>query len=427
VTFTAPAAPTSDVAASNAVPATGWLLYDADCPFCTRSARRVERLIGTRGYAILPLQTPWVRDRLGLSATAPWREMIVLTHDGDRAGGADAALRLAEAFWWGVPLAWLGRRPGVHALLRRGYAWIAARRSCAGGACALPAHRHPASVFDWLPLIALGTAAGLGARGWEPWWYMWALAGALYAGCKWLTWRRGPRATTVRSLGYLFAWPGLDAPAFLRDTAIVEKPRRAEWWFAATKFLAGALLLWGGVRLVPAATPLVAGWIGMIGLIFVLHFGSFHLLALAWRRAGVNAEPLMHAPILAGSLADFWGRRWNTAFSTLAHRFVFRRFAPRIGTIGATLLVFAVSGVVHDLVISVPARGAYGLPTLYFLIQATGLLFERSATGKRLGLGRGLSGRAFTIVVTLAPVGLVFHPPFVHAVILPMLRALGAA
>lgn len=407
-------------------PATGWLLYDGECGFCTRSARRVEGLIGRRGFAILPLQTPWVREKLGLHPAEPLREMIVLTRAGQRAGGADAALLLAGRFWWSVPLTWLACIPGVTPLLRRGYAAIAARRSCAGGACTLPSHRPSARATDWLPLIVLLTLAGVAARGWEPWVYMWTLAGALFAGCKWLTWRRGPHASMSRTLGYLFAWPGLDAPAFLRDDAPVDQPRATEWVFAVTKFLAGGLLVWGGVRLVSPDWPLLAGWLGMIGLIFVLHFGSFHLVSLAWRRAGVNAEPLMHAPILAGSLTDFWGRRWNTAFRTLAHRFVFRRAAPALGAIGATVMVFVISGLVHDLVISIPARGGYGWPTAYFVIQAAGLLFERSAAGQRLGLGRGWIGRAFTIVVTVAPAGLVFHPPFVHAVILPMWRALGA-
>src|SRR3712207_8481667 len=42
------------------------------------------------------------------------------------------------------------------------------------------------------------------------------------------------------------------------------------------------------------------------------------------------------------------------------------------------------------------AGSGYGLPTIYFLIQAAGLFVERSVLGKRLGLARGLPGRAWT-------------------------------
>ena len=164
----------------------------------------------------------------------------------------------------------------------------------------------------------------------------------------------------------------------------------------------------------------------MIGLIFLLHFGTFHLIALAWRTRGVPVEPIMRMPLAARSLGEFWSLRWNRGFNDLAHRHVFKPIEKKLGVAGATLLTFLVSGLIHDLVISVPARGGYGLPTLYFLIQGLGVLAERSPLGKRAGLRRGMRGRLFALVVTAAPVGLLFHPQFVGRVIIPFLEVIKA-
>jgi hypothetical protein len=265
---------------------------------------------------------------------------------------------------------------------------------------------------------------------WPAWAAMWAIAAAVFAGCKWLTWRRtpAPHAPAWRHAAYLFAWPGLDAKAFLdpRPLPKERRPGRGEWAFAAGKLALGVALTWGAVPLVPPDLPLLRGWVGMAGLVFMLHFGTFHLLSCAWRAAGVDARPLMNWPVRSESLSEFWGRRWNTAFRDLTHRFLFRPLSARFGPRGGVAAGFLFSGLVHDLVISVPAGGGYGWPTLYFVLQGLGLLAERSKTGKALGLGGGWRGRAFTAVMVAGPAYLLFHPPFVLRVVVPFLEVLGA-
>jgi hypothetical protein len=266
---------------------------------------------------------------------------------------------------------------------------------------------------------------------WPPWAVMWTLAAAVFAGCKWLTWSRtpAPGAPAWRQAAYLVAWPGLDAKAFLDSRPIPHdrRPTPAEWVFAAVKLLLGVALTWGVVRLIPVDAPLLRGWVGMAGLVFLLHFGSFHLLSCAWRAAGVDARPLMNWPVLSEGVSEFWGRRWNTAFRDLTHRFLFRPLATRLGPRAGLAAGFLFSGVVHDLVISVPAGGGYGWPTLYFVVQGVGLLAERSRIGRRLGLGEGWRGRVFAAVVVIGPAFGLFHPPFVLNVVLPFLTAIGAA
>ncbi|HSS98348.1 MAG TPA: MBOAT family protein, partial [Terriglobales bacterium] len=227
-----------------------------------------------------------------------------------------------------------------------------------------------------------------------------------------------------RSIAYLLAWPGMDAESFLDSNQLAEKPSSSEWLWALAKTIIGILLLWTAARHI--SQPLFQGWVGLFGLVLLLHFGSFHLLALFWQSSGVAAPPIMAKPILSKTLSELWGKRWNLGFRQLAHDLIFRPLHKRIGVSAASLLVFLVSGFIHDLVISLPARGGYGLPTLYFLLQGFGVSMERSSIGRRLGLQQGLSGWLFMFVFTAGPAFWLFHPAFVFRVILPFMKAIGA-
>jgi hypothetical protein len=280
----------------------------------------------------------------------------------------------------------------------------------------------------WLPIAVLpATVIALAPPAWPRWAYMWALALAIFAGCKRLTWRRAPIVGVPwwRHAGYLLAWPGLDAAAFLGARGVAAPPPR-EWVCAITKSILGIMVLWGVARWVPADAPLLAGWIGMIGIVLILHFGAFHMLSCAWRWLGVDARPLMNRPLASVSVSEFWGRRWNTAFRDLTHRFLFRPLYRWVGARGAIVAGFLISGLLHEAVISLPARGGYGLPTLFFLLQAVAMLAERSRVGKQLGLAHGWRGRLFTMAVLIIPAAGLFHPPFVVRVIVPFMAVCGA-
>ena len=229
-----------------------------------------------------------------------------------------------------------------------------------------------------------------------------------------------------RSIAYLVAWPGMDAESFLDASKGPASPRAQEWAWAALKTALGVALLWAIARRIPEQQPLLRGWIGLFGLILLLHFGSFHLIALFWQTVGVDAQPIMSKPILSKTLSEFWGKRWNLGFRQLAHDFVFRPLYKRIGVAAAGLLVFVASGLIHDLVISLPARGGYGLPTGYFIVQGLGVTLERSRLGRELGLQKGLTAWIFLLIVTAAPAFWLFHPPFVSRVILPFMHAVHA-
>lgn len=283
----------------------------------------------------------------------------------------------------------------------------------------------------WAPLFLLPGSVLL----WFPedlpaWSFMWTLSFSIYAGCKWLTWRRTSieGAPLWKHAGFLLAWPGMDAGAFLKSPAYskIDPCRAQEWLFAWFQFAVGLCLFWGVSRLVPPRYPLMVGWIGMIGIVMTLHFGLFRLLSCGWRSLNVNARPLMDRPLVSASISEFWGVRWNTAFRDLTHRFLFVPLFPRCGVWGTTLIAFLISGLVHDLVISVPAQGGYGGPTLFFLIQGIAILISRSRFGRKVGLRHGFTGWCFAMLVLLLPAAILFHPAFVKTVIIPFMKTLGA-
>lgn len=322
----------------------------------------------------------------------------------------DAALLDATGHW---------RR---HACLICGHHSPGVRDVLIGRPCRLCAMPNP--VLRWTPLVVLPLVAGVLGLHVTAWAFMWAMAYAIFFGCKWATLigagEAMRHASSARVVAYLFAWPGMDAAAFLAPRTRHAYPTRAQWFAAIAKLASGGLLLFAVARWF-SHLPLIAGWIGMIGTILLLHFGLFHLLALALRRMGIDAPPLMNTPLRSRSVAEFWGSRWNLGFHRLANALVFRPTVETLGVAGALMLTFTASGLVHELVITVPARGGYGLPTLYFVVQGLAVLLERHIPRRRK-----LARRAFALAVVGLPVLFLFPPPFVLNVFIPFMRAIGA-
>lgn len=282
--------------------------------------------------------------------------------------------------------------------------------------------------MSWAPLIFLPSLVITLRAGMLPWVFMWVLAAAIFAGCKWQTWWEARSTGEAanhwrRDAAYLLLWPGMEAQEFFEDATEKRRIPPREWLAGMRNALAGAALIWVGARVIALGHALLGGWLGMIGVVLVLHFGAFYLIALAWQRAGVRVKPIMQRPLASHSLSELWGKRWNLGFRKLTHTWVFqpvqKRFGPTIGTLGA----FLASGLLHDLVISVPAKAGYGLPTAYFLAQGIGVLVERSKIGKRYGLSRGIPGFLWAALIAAGPLYWLFHPWFVMRVMVPFLRA----
>jgi len=403
------------------------VLYDADCPYCIFLAERFRTILARKQFQLVPLQAPWVGPRLSLDEAHLLSEMRLLKANGEIFGGADALIEIGRKYWWAWPLRQLARIPLFLQFMRAAYRWVADHRPCRNRSCAV---RKPQRVSDFLPL-ALFTILALVLRNHLPQWvFMWIIAFAFYAGCKWATYKIAIRAHgspgLSLKLSYVCAWPGMNATEFFTNHNHSAKPKLRDWLMAMFKMAFGGVLLYSIPDLALPHHPLLAGWAGMLGVVFLIHFGLFHLLALFWRHHGITVTPVMQNPVRATSLANFWGTRWNTAFNELAYRFVFRPLCRWTNFKMATLGVFILSGLIHEFVISLPAQGGYGLPTLYFLAQGLGIALERTRAGIACGLGKGIRGWLFMAIVTAGQAFWLFHPPFIHNVILPMLKAIGA-
>jgi alginate O-acetyltransferase complex protein AlgI len=269
------------------------------------------------------------------------------------------------------------------------------------------------ALYRWVTAGLLVTLAFSAKPSLPPWAFLWLMTAALFFGFKILA-ARGPV-----DWRWLFLWPGMDPRPF-------QKPRplqKADRWKKPLALTAlGTLLVWGVARHI--TPPPLAGWIGMIGIILLLHFGTLHLLALAWRAAGVEVRPLMDRPLASVTLSEFWGARWNRGFSDVARCEVFRPLAPIVGPRAAHLAVFLFSGLIHELVISVPASGGYGLPTLYFLLEGAAAHWQRAPAHR--AWASGVRGRLFTLLIAGAPAVWLFPPVWVERVFLPFLHVIHA-
>jgi alginate O-acetyltransferase complex protein AlgI len=397
----------------------GTIFYDGDCRFCAAGARRLGGALRRRGFALTPLQSPQAAQKLGIVPERLLDEVKLLKPDGVVLGGIDAVLCVARFVPWGIPLWLVSFVPGARPLLRWGYRRFAAARYCMFGRCGMPRAGLVERSIAWLPLMILGASAVTFGRRLEPWMLMWCVAGALFFGCKWLTWRHAPRrlrASRLRSILYLFAWCGMDAERFLDRSRRPARAKTLELVRASCFIGAGVLLIWVAPLWLG---PLARGYAGLLALALLLHFGLFDLLSVAYRCVGIDASPIMDRPSASGSLAELWSRRWNRAFYDLCRTYVFhpaRRFG---GPAAAVMLTFAVSGLIHELAITLPAGAGWGGPTLYFLIQGAGMLLERRFVPVKLR-------RATAVILAIAPLPLLFPMPFIERVIMPFMDAIGS-
>jgi alginate O-acetyltransferase complex protein AlgI len=238
--------------------------------------------------------------------------------------------------------------------------------------------------------------------------------------------RQGHRLSPGRQLAFAAGWPGM-RPALFRTLRGPTLPgacrlvaRSALWLIAGLALVGLARAVWVGSRsLLLATVPLLTG------LSLILHFGLFGLTVGLWRLLGVPCEPLFRAPLRSRSLREFWARRWNLAFSEMTALAVFRPVTERLGRSVGTMAAFLFSGLLHELAISLPVKAGFGGPLLYFALHGVAVLLEGHLDKKGVSfLASPWASRLWVVAWLVLPLPILFHPPFLHGVVWPLLGTL---
>ena len=81
--------------------------------------------------------------------------------------------------------------------------------------------------------------------------------------------------------------------------------------------------------------------------------------------------------------------------------------------------MFVVSGLLHEMAISLPVRAGYGGPLAYFVLHGVLVLLE-PRLDREGWKPTGAWGLGWTLGWLALPIPLLFHPPFLAGVLLPL-------
>jgi alginate O-acetyltransferase complex protein AlgI len=225
---------------------------------------------------------------------------------------------------------------------------------------------------------------------------------------------------------FSIGWVGMRAQPF--ETLGGERLRGAGELvrFGLSRLVFGGLLIWGAreARHLPIDAEFLHVIISIVllaGFSLILHFGLLSISAGMWRLCGANTYLLFRQPAKALSLTEFWGKRWNLAFSEMTAIAIFRPLRSKLGPSAALMTAFIFSGILHELALSLPVNHGYGLPTLYFAIQGGLVLLEMVMKDCRATFQKNkLIAHVWVFFWVVVPAPLLFHIEFIKQIVWPM-------
>jgi alginate O-acetyltransferase complex protein AlgI len=224
-------------------------------------------------------------------------------------------------------------------------------------------------------------------------------------------------------LGFTVLWPGMRPGPFAHRGSMPLSGALRLFAGGFSRLLLGlVMIVLARLAWVVSSSKLLTTPPLLVGISLVVHFGVFDILAAFWRARGVDCQRLFRSPLQSTNLREFWGRRWNLAFSEMTAIAVYQPIVRTAGRGPAIGLSFLGSGLLHELAISVPVRAGYGLPMTYFLLHGILMTVEaRLVKANRPIDHLTWFGRAWTLFWLLAPLPILFHRPFLAGVVWPLI------
>ncbi len=229
-----------------------------------------------------------------------------------------------------------------------------------------------------------------------------------------------PLLTFKQWIAFSLTWFGMNPGVFSRRTMNKKNQGMQLIRFGISRIGFGILLCLAAYFLTKSFSPgdlitvLMTACL-LAGLSFILHFGILNINSGIWNLLGFGTYALFKDPFRSLSLAEFWGRRWNFAFSEMTSIAVHRPLKKITNNKIATIVAFAFSGLLHEMAISLPVNRGYGLPALYFGIQAIALLLEKKIQFKSKTLKH-----IWVLFWLIVPIPLLFHKYFLEGIIWPI-------
>lgn len=232
----------------------------------------------------------------------------------------------------------------------------------------------------------------------------------------------GFKLNPIQWIAFCLGWFGM-RPALFEKFPGPSLPFTKILLKGVSRILVGILLLYFSMIIELRFQPedyFIAQLFLLAGISLMLHFGILNIVTALWGSLGVNVTELFQAPYKSTSLKEFWGKRWNRAFSEMTALIAYRPLKNKLGAETSLILSFLLSGLLHEVAISLPVMKGFGLPMLYFVIHAIAMQLETRSIFVQKLLKQKWFEHVWVLSLLIIPMPLLFHRIFVEQVLVPL-------